>query len=288
MVFDITLVCSGLMTKLVYRTTFCALFQLKSLERRLGKDLNLKKQYCSTIRDNFSKGCIVKVEKCTCLKTDQPREWYIPHHIVFHSHKPGKVRQFLNGAAKFEGHPLTNELLTWPDLLQNLFDVLLRLRKHPYAVSAEIKGMFQVRVIPKDQPFLPFLWREDRTTEVAVFQYTRQNFGSKEWPICANYALQQTATDNQSEFPETSESVRNNFYIDGYLKSSQTVERTTQKAQDLVKLFILGCFTQTKFVKNVPSISTQFQHGRKSPKNHNKVLPTVAATSHVLDLRWNP
>ena len=161
MVFDITLVCSGLMTKLVYRTTFFALFQLKSLERRLGKDPNLKKQFYTTIRDDFSKGYIVKIEKSTCLKTDQPREWYIPipHHLVFHPHKPGKVRRFLNGAANFQGHALTNELLIWPDLLQNLIDMLLRLRKHPCAVSAEIEGMFQVRVFPKDQPSLPFLWR---------------------------------------------------------------------------------------------------------------------------------
>ena len=61
---DITLVCSGLMAKLVYRTTiFSALVQLKSLERRLGKDPKLKERYFMTIRDDLSKNYIIKVEK---------------------------------------------------------------------------------------------------------------------------------------------------------------------------------------------------------------------------------
>ena len=75
--------------------------------------------------------------------------------------------------------------------------------------------------------------------------------------------------------------------MDDYLESSQTVEQTTRKAQDLLKLLTLGGFTLTKFVTNVPSNSSQFQYGRKSTENYIEVLPTVADSSHVLSLRWN-
>ena len=47
---------------------FSALIQLKSPERRLGKDPKLKEQSFTTIRDEFSKGYIVKVEKSKCFK----------------------------------------------------------------------------------------------------------------------------------------------------------------------------------------------------------------------------
>ena len=87
-------------------------------------------------------------------------------------------------------HPLIKSLLTGPDLLQNLIYVLLRFRQHPFAVSADIEGMFlQVGVFPCDQPSLRFLWREDPASNVVVHQYTRHIFGAKDSPTCANYAL---------------------------------------------------------------------------------------------------
>ena len=199
---------------------FSALVQLKSLERRLTKDADLKEQYSKTIQDDFSKGYIVNVDKGDCFKVNEVRQWYLSHHPVVHPHKPGKVRRVLNGAAKFQGQSLNNLLLTGPDLLQNLIHILIRFRQHPHAVSADIEGMFlQVGVVPDDRPSLRFLWREDPASEVAVFQYVRHIFGSKDSPTCANYTLRRTATDNASQFPEAAQSVINNFYMDDYLDS---------------------------------------------------------------------
>ena len=69
---------------------FSALVQLKSLERRLGKDAELKERYTQTIKDDFSKAYIVEVDKSDCFKTNNAREWYLPHHPKVHPHKPGK------------------------------------------------------------------------------------------------------------------------------------------------------------------------------------------------------
>ena len=105
--------------------------------------------------------------------TNHPCERFLPHHPVFHQHKLRGVRRVLKGAAKFHGHSLKIALLTGSDLLQKLIHVLLRFRKHPYAVSTDMEGMFlQVGFIPKDRPSPRCLWREDTTTEVAVFQNT--------------------------------------------------------------------------------------------------------------------
>ena len=99
------------------------------------------------------------------------KEWYLPHHPVINPNKPGKVRRVLNGAANFHGTSLNKSLLTGPDLLQNLIHVLLRFRQHQFAVSADIESMFlQVGVPDRDQPSLRFLWREDPTTNVVVYQ----------------------------------------------------------------------------------------------------------------------
>ena len=137
---------------------------------------------------------------------------------------------------------------------------MIRFRQHPHAVSADIEGMFlQVGVIPDDRPSLRFRWREDPASEVAVFQYVRHIFGSKDSPSYANYALRRTATDNASQFPETAQSVINNFYMEDYFESSPTAEEATRKAKDLVKLLSLCDFQLTKFVSNVPTIPSQLE-----------------------------
>ena len=266
---------------------FSALVQLKSLERRLAKDADLKERYSKTIQNDFSKGYIVNVDKGDCFKVNEVREWYLPHHPVVHPHKPGKVRRVLNGAAKFQGQSLNNLLLTGPDLLQNLIHILIRFRQHPHAVSADIEGMFlQVGVIPDDRPSLRFLWREDPASEVAVFQYVRHIFGSKDSPTCANYALRRTATDNASQFPEAAQSVINNFYMDDYLESSPTAEEATRKAKDLVNLLSLGGFKLTKFVSNVPTFPPQLEADPTQP-TEGKEIPSTENSSHVLGLKWN-
>ena len=266
---------------------FPTLVQLKSLERRLGEDPELKQHYSKTIQDDLAKGYIVPIDKANCFKVDNNREWYLPHQPVVHPHKPDKVRRVLNGAAKFQGQSLNNALLTGPDLLQSLTHVLLRFRQHKYAVSADIEGMFlQVGAIPKDRPSLRFLWREEPASQIAVYQYVRHIFGSKDSPTCANYALKRTATDNQTDYPEAAESVHSNFYMDDYLESSPSIEEATKKVKDLVKLLERGGFKLTKFVSNVPQIANELEPTGEPPFAE-KGIPKTEDSSHVLGLKWN-
>ena len=110
---DITLVCFELITKNIMSNNYISeLIQLKSLERCLRKDPNLEEQYSTTKTDNLSNSYIVAVKNCVYFKIDQPREGCLPHHLVYHPHKPGELRRVLNGTAEFHGHPLTSALLT--------------------------------------------------------------------------------------------------------------------------------------------------------------------------------
>ena len=64
--------------------------------------------------------------------------WYLPHHPVTNPNKAGKVRRVANAASKLRGESLNSNLLTGPDLLNNLVGVLLRFREHPVAVLSDI------------------------------------------------------------------------------------------------------------------------------------------------------
>ena len=166
------------------------------------------------------------------------------------------MRRVLNGAAKFHGTSLDKSLLTGPDLLQNIIHVILRFRQHQFAMSTDFGGMFlQVGVPDCDQPSLRFLCREDPTTNVVVYQYMRHIFGAKDSPTCANYALQRTTRDNVSQYPEATKAVLENFYMDDYLDSVDSLERALKRWKELVHLLHLGGFKLTKFVSNVPNLT---------------------------------
>ena len=218
MVIDTPLGCFGPKTTHSCPTTTTPP-QLKSMEKRLDKVTNLRALYAKNIQEDFDKGYVIKVNTHDC-KNRSATEWYLPHHPVINPNKPGKVRRILNGAAKFHGSSLNKALLVGPDLLQNLLAFLMRFRQHQHAVSADIEGMFlQVGVLPIDQLSLRFLWREDPTTDVVTYQYTRHIFGARDSPTCANFALQKTARDNQVFFPDAASAVMQKLYMVDYLDS---------------------------------------------------------------------
>jgi hypothetical protein len=67
---------------------------------------------------------------------------YIPHHGVYHPHKPGKVRVVFDCSCKYKGKSLNDYLLTGPDLSNHLLGVLMRFREEPVAFMADIEAMF--------------------------------------------------------------------------------------------------------------------------------------------------
>ena len=261
---------------------FSSLVQLKSLEKRLAKDEELREKYTSTIKEDLNKGYVIEVPDAHKVESRSDKEWYLPHHPVLNPNKPGKVRRVLNGAAKFLGASLNKSLLTGPDLLQNLIYVLLRFRQHPYAVSADIEGMFlQVGVLPTDQPSLRFLWRKDPTTNVVVYQYRRNIFGAKDSPTCANYALQRTAGDNAKFYPEAAKAVLENLYMDDYLDSVESPEKAINRSKELVHLLHHGGFKLTKFVSNVPNLTDRID-GSSQSTEPKVIVSCQEDSSHVL------
>ena len=172
-------------------------------------------------------------------------------------------------------------------MLQNLIYVLLGFRQHPFAVSADIEGMFlQVGVLPCDQPSLRFLWREDPTSNVVVHQYTRQIFGAKDSPTCANYALQRTARDNAKEYPEAAKAVLENFYMGDYLDSVESPERALIRSKELVHLLHLGGFKLTKFVSKVPDLTDRIDGSAQSTEP-KVIVSSKEESMRVLGLKWD-
>ena len=92
-------------------------------------------------------------------------------------------------------------------------------------MTADIESMFlQVQVPEAERSSIRFLWRSHNSEPVGVYEYQRHVFGAASSPTCANYALQRVGIDNKDQFPVAAKAIENNFYMDDFIKSFQTVE----------------------------------------------------------------
>ena len=263
-----------------------ALGQLKSLENRFNRDPELKKRYQATIDVDLENGYVRKLSNNELSSTRNEMQWYIPHHPVLNPHKPEKVRRVCNAAAKYQGVSLNDMLLTGPDLLQSLIGIIFRFREHEIALSADIEAMFmQVEALPADAKCLRFLWKGENQN-VEVYEYTRHIFGAKSSPTCANYALHQTARDNESEDSAIRKLIFRNFYMDDFLKSVKTAEEAQFIYDNLKCTMLKGGFKLTKWVSNDEKVNDHFPEEDRSTKAV-KTFEAEPMSSSILGLNWN-
>ena len=111
-------------------------------------------------------------------------------------------------------------------------------------------------------------------------------FGTKDLPICANYALQRTARDNVSQYPEETKAVLENFYMDDYLDSMESLERALNRSKELVHLLHLDGFKLTKFVSNVPNLADRID-GSPQSIEQKVIALSKEDSSHVFGLKWD-
>ena len=224
--------------------------RLSLLCKRLERNDDLRDKYKKTMTDYIEKGHASKLSK-DILKEALP-VWYIPHHPVLHPQKPGKVRVVFDCAARFQGTSLNEQLLSGPDLTNNLLGVLIRFREAPVALVADIEGMFhQVYVTPSDRNYLRFLWwpQVDFTQEAAEYYMNVHLFGATSSPSCATFCLKRLGEDHQADYDDSViKTLNRNFYVDDCLKSLWTKEEGLQLVPQLTSLLARGGFRLHKWM----------------------------------------
>ena len=108
------------------------------LKKRLEKNPRLLDDYKAFVEDIVAKGYTQKVPPHQRESGYQGKTWFIPHHGVYHPHKPGKIRVVFNCSAKYHGKCVNGLLLKGPDLTNSLLGVLTRFRQDRVAVMADI------------------------------------------------------------------------------------------------------------------------------------------------------
>lgn len=253
--------------------------RLINLKRKLQKNSQFKNDYFEFMQNLINKGY---AKKSVSLNNNEDSSgWYIPHHGVYHPHKPNKIRVVFDLSSEFKGKSLNRELLAGPDLTNQIVGILLKFRTENVAVMGDIESMFyQVKVPEKQQKFLKFLWwdNSDINQDVCDYQMTVHVFGGTSSPSCANYALRKTATDNESIFgKDAANIVRNNFYVDDMLKSFPSIYDALEGIQKVQQLCAKGGFNLTKFTCNKREVLLQIpeEHRRKDLKDSDLAIGSI-------------
>ncbi|KAL9977438.1 hypothetical protein ACROYT_G014841 [Oculina patagonica] len=261
--------------------------RLNFLEKKLNRNPELAERYRKTIDMDMEKGYIKKLTKEE-VTAPAMRKWYLPHHPVVNPKKPEKVRRVCDAAAKFQGSSLNSQLLSGPDLLNNLVGIFMRFREEKVALSGDIEAMFnQVAVPEEDQASLRFLWRQSPESPTEVYQYVRHIFGAKCAPTCSNYALLRCAEDNEKQFPNAALAVKRNFYMDDFFKSVKSSDQALELQQELVEMLNEAAFHLTKWISNEKEVIEQIPESERAPSikvvEESIVMPMERALGVVWD-----
>ena len=152
---------------------------------------------------------------------------YLPYREVI---KPDStstpLRIVINSSAQFRGHNMNEYLAKGPDMLNNLAGVLMRFREKYVAIAGDISQMFlSINIAHRDQMLHLFLWRDLKDKEQPdTYAIQVVNFGEKPSGAIALAALRETANKFKNEFPNESECVKENSYMDDILDSVDDTE----------------------------------------------------------------
>ena len=106
---------------------------------------------------------------------------------------------------------------------------------------------------------------------------------------CTNFTLHKTAEDNKEKFGyEALKSVKEDFYVDNFLKSKDSVGSAINRIFKIKMMCASGGFNLTKFLSNERAIiqSIPYEDRSKNIKNLNLELDSLPV-ERALGMTWN-
>ena len=212
---------------------------------------------------------------------------YIPHHAVVRPEKKSTpIRIVFNSSCMFQGHQLNDYWMKGPDMLNNLFGVVLRFREREVALLGDISKMYHRILIPlQDQHIHHFLWRNlDTNRKPVVYVKTVLTFGDKPAPAMAQIALCKRAQERQATNPDTAKVLTNNVSMDDICDSADTVEKAQGLSNEIDSVLAKGRFSVKDWTSN-----KDMSKGNEEEKilDVTDVFEGGAEVDKVLGVVWN-
>ncbi|XP_059050307.1 uncharacterized protein LOC131845283 [Achroia grisella] len=254
-------------------------------------DPGYAERYRQNIHDLVSKDY---AEICQNEPSSNSVCWFLPHFGVVNPNKPAKLRVVHDAAAKIKGVSLNSLLLTGPDLLQSLFDILLRFREGKVAMTADIKEMFpRFKIIKQDRDAQRFLWRDNPNVPITTYRMSSMIFGAVSSPFTAIYMKNKNALEVKDQYPEAVHGIIYDTYMDDYIGSVDSSDRAAQLAADIVHVHARAGLEMRGWISNDPNalrlLPKHLLSESVSDINIDLAnLPSLSPCVRALGLYWHP
>ena len=135
--------------------------RLRLLHRKLQKQPEIMAKYDKRIEEQLATGIVEKIPEGEEIKEGNDVH-YLPYHGVIRKDKATmKLRVVYDGSATTDTreHSLNDCLLTGPNYIPQIFDILVKFRKNRIGLVTDIeKAFLNVSICEKDRDMLRFLW----------------------------------------------------------------------------------------------------------------------------------
>ncbi|XP_046863157.1 uncharacterized protein LOC124456893 [Xenia sp. Carnegie-2017] len=185
--------------------------------------------------------------------------------------------------------PSLNECLyAGPSLNNKLWEVLVRARSFPAAITGDIqKAFLQIRVRESERDSLRFHWRPDPQADVEVLRFTRVLFGLVSSPFLLGGVLETHLDHWKSKAPNAVEALRRCLYVDDIISGGCTVDEARKRKLEAIDIVDDATFILHKWASNAKELdegSVNKNEEQTAAKQQFGVQPTE---TKILGTTWN-
>ena len=250
--------------------------RLKYLQQKLLKKPSILKEYSKIIKEQQDRGIIEAIPNPTSgernCETHSPVH-YLPHHAVIrHDKETTKIRIVYDGSAKSTDDPLSlNDCLqTGPNLIPKLFDILLKFRWNPIAITADIeKAFLMISIHPSDRETIRFLWLDDPAnlnSELIHFRFTRLVFGLRPSPAILGSVISHHLSKYRQQYPDVVGTIESSLYVDDLIAGAANVQDAYNLYVEAKSIMAEGNFNLRKWNSNSPLLVDQIRKAEQHPE----------------------
>lgn len=262
--------------------------RLRSIERKMKKNLEFGAAYKSIINDYIKKRYVRKILPNECTNVS-PRTWYLPHFGVFNPNKPGKIRLVFDAAATVEGVSLNSKLMKGPQYYKPLPAVLFNFRVGAVAVCGDIKEMFhQILVAPEDRCSQRFLWRDNENQSPDLYEMLVMTFGAACSPCIAHYVKDTNAVEFRDRYPRAVKSILDHHYVDDFVDSFESVSKAIEVAQQVREIHASAGYELRRFTSNSSEVVVALEGNMDKLVNFSADANDLQSTEKILGMYWHP
>lgn len=232
--------------------------RLRSLHHKLTKQPELLREYDKGIQEQLISGVIEQVpHRSKDSKENENNVHYLPHHGVVRKDKATtKLRVVYNGSATTASRTrsLNDCLLTGPNYIPHLFNILVKFRVNPVGLVADIeKAFLMVGIDEVDRDMLRFLWFKnvhDLKSEIVEYRFCRLVFGLRPSPAILGSTIDHHLHFYNDQNPEIVDILKNSLYVDDLVSGAQNDDKAFNIYKVAKKIMLEGGFNLRKWNSN--------------------------------------